>query len=84
MVKLTRGIEYFNDHHEEAINYISTELDYSADDAREWLKTVEFEADVTNPGDSSIVKTAQLLAKAGLMDPEKADNAPVDMIQRVR
>lgn len=45
--KLNLGIKYFGEHQVEAVEYISTELDYSAEDAREWLKTVKFAEDVS-------------------------------------
>ena len=44
--KLNQGTKYFVEHQDEAVEYISTELDYSAEDAREWLKTVEFASNV--------------------------------------
>ena len=40
--KLNLGVRYFEEHGEEAVEYISKELDYSAEDAREWLGTVRF------------------------------------------
>ena len=44
---INEGIAYFNAHHDEAVEHISTNLDYSAQDARAWLKTVTFIDDVT-------------------------------------
>jgi ABC-type nitrate/sulfonate/bicarbonate transport system substrate-binding protein len=66
--KLNQGVAHFNANKEEAVEYISTHLDYSADDARAWLKTVEFEQDVTIPGTKDIEKTVEILGKAGLLD----------------
>ncbi|TVY85880.1 hypothetical protein LAWI1_G006969, partial [Lachnellula willkommii] len=40
--KLDLGIQYFETHLEEAVQYISGTLDYSEGDAREWLQTVRF------------------------------------------
>ncbi|TVY12894.1 hypothetical protein LARI1_G008443, partial [Lachnellula arida] len=40
--KLDLGIQYFEAHPEEAVQYISGTLDYSEGDAREWLQTVRF------------------------------------------
>lgn len=34
--KLNQGVEYFLCHQEEAVTHISSELDYSREDAREW------------------------------------------------
>jgi hypothetical protein len=42
MDKLDLGVKYFEDNREEAVKYISEQLDYSVDDAREWMATVSF------------------------------------------
>lgn len=65
--KLNLGIKYFEDHREEAVQYISTELDYSAEDAREWLKTVKFAEDVRGVRGSVVQETASVLKKAGVL-----------------
>lgn len=65
--KLDKGIRYFEKNHQEAIKYISTNLDYSEEDAREWLKTVRF-ANKTKGVDVSVVeKTVSVLGKAGVL-----------------
>lgn len=65
--KLDRGIRHFNENKEEAVKYISTELDYSEEDAREWLKTVRF-PEHTAGVDGAVVKdTVQVLRKAGVL-----------------
>lgn len=65
--KLNRGTKYFVEHSEESVEYISTELDYSEADAREWLKTVEFSSDVKGVDLSVIQKTVEVLKKAGVI-----------------
>ena len=65
--KLNLGIKYFEDHREEAVQYISTELDYSAEDAREWLKTVKFAEDVRGVRGNVVQETASVLKKAGVL-----------------
>ncbi len=65
--KLNMGIEYFNNHYEEAVEYISTRLDYSAEDAKEWLKTVRFAVDVKGVRESVVEDTVAVLRKAGLI-----------------
>lgn len=62
--KLNQGIEYFEGHQEQAVEYISTHLDYSADDAREWLKTVRFTRDVKGVSGSVVEETVKVLRKA--------------------
>ena len=65
--KIDKGVEHFNAHHDEAVKYISTELDYSEEDAREWLKTVRF-ATKTRGVDTNVVeKTVDILKKAGVL-----------------
>ena len=65
--KLNLGVEYFNAHHDEAVAYISTELDYSAADAKEWLKTVKFASDVKGVKSSVVAETVEVLRKAGVL-----------------
>jgi len=65
--KLDQGIEYFRGHHDEAVQYISTELDYSEEDAREWLKTVKF-SDKTEGLNPDVVSSCmRVLWKAGVL-----------------
>lgn len=68
--KLNLGTRYFEDHQEEAVQYISTELDYSAQDAREWLKTVKFAKDVRGVRESVVQETVTVLKKAGVLGQE--------------
>ena len=65
--KLDQGIAYFGDHHDEAVQYISTHLDYSEADAREWLKTVRF-ATKTEGVDLDVVRGCiGILRQAGVL-----------------
>lgn len=65
--KIDQGVKYFEANHEEAVKYISTELDYSEADAREWLKTVQF-AEKTRGVDLKVIqKTVGILEKAGVL-----------------
>ncbi len=65
--KLNLGIKYFEEHNEEAVDYISSELDYSAEDAREWLKTVRFAGDVRGVRGSVVLETVKVLEKARVL-----------------
>ena len=49
------------------MKYISTELDYPEEDAREWLKTVRFAQDVRGVDKGVIEKTVEVLSKAGVL-----------------
>lgn len=65
--KLDKGIEHFRGNQEEAVRFISTNLDYSEEDAREWLKTVRF-ADKTEGVDGKVVGSCvAALQKAGVL-----------------
>lgn len=65
--KLDQGIKYFNENQEEAITYISTELDYSEEDAREWMKTVRFPLKTAGVDIKVITNTVGVLRKAGVL-----------------
>ncbi|QDS68816.1 hypothetical protein FKW77_006260 [Venturia effusa] len=65
---INKGVEYFLGHQDEAVEYISTELDYSKEDAVEWLKTVKFSNDVKGADEKVIQKTVDILDKAGVLD----------------
>lgn len=68
--KLNKGTKYFLGHQDEAVEYISTELDYSVEDAREWLKTVEFASNVRGVDTNVIKKTVEVLKKSGVIGEE--------------
>ena len=67
MGKLNQGIEYFNRHQDEAVTCISTELDYTKEDAEEWLKTVGFVGDVRGVERSTVKNVIATLQKAGVL-----------------
>ena len=69
---INRGIEHFNGHQDEAVEYISTHLDYSKEDATSWLETVRFPKDVKGVDEGVIGKTIDILSKAGVLDAGKA------------
>ncbi|KAK4239545.1 hypothetical protein C8A03DRAFT_42864 [Achaetomium macrosporum] len=81
--KLNLGIKHFNEHKEEAVQYISTELDYSAEDAREWLKTVRFPERTQGVDEQVISNCVDVLCKAGLLPVGKGVNA-AQMIAKQR
>lgn len=66
---INQGIVHFNAHHQEAVEYISTNLDYSPEDAAAWIKTVQFNEDVSQVDKHVVVdNTIQVLQKAGVLD----------------
>lgn len=67
LAKINKGVRHFEQNQEEAVAYISTKLDYSEEDAREWLKTVRFAQDVRGVDREVVVKTVGILQKAGVL-----------------
>lgn len=65
--KINKGVKHFEENQEEAVEYISTKLDYSEEDAREWLKTVRFAKDVRGVDSKVVDKTVSILQKAGVL-----------------
>ncbi|CAK7225359.1 hypothetical protein SBRCBS47491_005861 [Sporothrix bragantina] len=65
--KLDQGIAHFNANPEESVKYISTALDYSEEDAREWLKTVRFPEHTSGVSLSTIENCISILQKAGVL-----------------
>lgn len=67
---VNQGIEYFNHHIDEAVDYIASNLDYSAEDARQWTKTVQFNDKVGQTPldwDKIVVKTTNVLKDANVL-----------------
>lgn len=81
--KLDKGIAHFQENKEEAVQYISTELDYSEEDAREWLKTVRFPSRTQGVDVSVVENTVAVLRKAGVLASGKGMEAS-SMIARRR
>ena len=65
--KIDKGVAYLDQHHKETIDYIGTELDYSKEDAAEWLKTVRFASRTEGVNISVVEKTVEVLKKAGVL-----------------
>lgn len=81
--KLDQGIKHFGENKQEAVDYISTELDYSAEDAQEWMKTVRFPTHTQGVQLEVIEKTVGILRKAGVLVEGKGI-APAPMIAKQR
>lgn len=75
---VNEGVKYFNEHLAEAVKWIAGNLDYSEEDAREWLKTVKFSKDCGVVEKEVVEKTLGILKKAGVV---KGDQVQVaDMV----
>jgi hypothetical protein len=69
--KINKGIKHFEGNKQEAVEYISTKLDYSEEDATEWLKTVHFSQNVIGVEGKAVQDTVSILKTAGVVE-EKA------------
>ncbi|KAI7631763.1 hypothetical protein KC322_g22752 [Hortaea werneckii] len=69
--KINRGRLYYEEHAEEAVEHITSTMKYSKEDAKAWMKTVQFTKDVRGVDPGVVDKTVSLLRKAGVLD-EKA------------
>ena len=65
--QIDQGIEHFEKNQGEAVEYISTQLDYSREDATEWLKTVKFAKGVKGVKREVVESTIGTLRKAGVL-----------------
>ncbi|KAK8062368.1 hypothetical protein PG997_014465 [Apiospora hydei] len=65
--KLDQGVKYFGEHQDEAVEYISTALDYSKEDATEWLKTVQFATETAGVNIKVVDNCISILRKAGVL-----------------
>jgi len=79
---IDKGVAYFKEHQDEAVQYISTSLDYSEEDAREWLKTVTFAEKVKGVDEGVIEKTIEILKKAGVIEGGEAKVSSMVAISR--
>lgn len=79
LAKINKGVKHFEENQEEAVQYISTKLDYSEEDAREWLKTVRFANDVRGVNNEVVGKTVGILQKAGVLDEEVDHSAMIGL-----
>lgn len=77
--KINKGIKHFEENQGEAVEYISTKLDYSEEDAKEWLKTVRFPKDVRGVDNAVVQKTVRILQKAGVLGGEVSEQDMVGL-----
>lgn len=73
--KLDQGVKYFGEHQDEAVEYISTALDYSKEDATEWLKTVRFCTETAGVDVKVVENCIAILRKAGVLKEGKGMQA---------
>jgi hypothetical protein len=76
LAALDRGVAHFEANQDEAVQYISTELDYSREDAQAWLRTVKFARNTAGVKQSVVDLTIGILRRANVLvdtrDPEES------------
>jgi ABC-type nitrate/sulfonate/bicarbonate transport system substrate-binding protein len=77
--KINKGVKHFEENQEEAVQYISTKLDYSEEDTREWMKGVKFAKDVRGVSSEVVDKTVGILQKAGVLGEEVDRSAMIGL-----
>ncbi|KAI1327744.1 hypothetical protein F5Y16DRAFT_184803 [Xylariaceae sp. FL0255] len=80
--KLDQGIKHFEANKEEAVKYISTELDYSQENATEWLKTVRFAQGTEGVKAGVIENCITTLCKAGVLTEGRGMSAETMMARK--
>ncbi|KAL8709521.1 MAG: hypothetical protein Q9220_005763 [cf. Caloplaca sp. 1 TL-2023] len=68
--KINQGIEYFETHVEESVEFITREMDYEEEDAREWIRGVRFAKDVRGVRRETMEMVVSTLKKAGVVKEE--------------
>jgi len=65
--RINQGVQHYESHKDEAVEYITSAMHYSREDALEWMKTVQFVQDVHGVKTSMVDNTASILRKAGVL-----------------
>lgn len=74
LLAVNEGIEYFNAHHDEAVSHIIANLDYNEQDARAWLKTVEFVPNTLEVNQQKILHNTISILKSAEVLEEGSEN----------
>ncbi|KAK5119885.1 hypothetical protein LTR85_007211 [Meristemomyces frigidus] len=65
--KISKGVQYYLEHPEEAVEHITSTMKYSKEDAEAWMETVRFADNVHGVDPGMVDNTADLLRKAGVL-----------------
>jgi hypothetical protein len=66
--KLNEGVKYYLEKEEEAVSHITSTMEYSKDDAKEWMGTVKFAQNVKGVKTGVVDDVVKILRKAGVLD----------------
>ncbi|KAI5365143.1 hypothetical protein Slin15195_G046810 [Septoria linicola] len=82
MQRINDGVQYYRENKAEAIDHITTNMEYSKEDALEWMKTVRFPEDVRGVSASTVDQTAAILRKAGVLTDEAGGSEHMIIVGR--
>lgn len=80
--KLDQGIQHYLGNTEEAVQHITSVMEYSDEDAREWMRGVRFASSTAGVDSNMVAKTIGVLQKANVLN-DKA-GGPETMITQAR
>ncbi|CAK4030922.1 Hypothetical predicted protein [Lecanosticta acicola] len=80
--KINAGVRHYRENREEAVEYITSTMHYSKEDALEWMKTVRFAEDVKGVKASMVDHTIGILRKAGVLDESAGGSEHMIHIQK--
>jgi hypothetical protein len=66
--KLNEGVKYYLEKEDEAVSHITSTMEYSKDDAKEWMGTVKFAQKVKGVKTGVVDDVVKILRKAGVLD----------------
>jgi hypothetical protein len=66
--KLNEGVKYYLEKEAEAVSHITSTMEYSREDAKEWMGTVKFAQDVRGVKTAVVDDVVRILRKAGVLD----------------
>ena len=66
--KLNKGVKYYLEKEDEAVSHITSTMEYSKDDAKEWMGTVKFAQNVKGVKTGVVDDVVKILRKAGVLD----------------
>ena len=78
--KLNEGVKYYLEKEDEAVSHITSTMEYSREDAKEWMGTVKFAPDVKGVKTGVVDDVVKILRKAGVLDEQSG--AGEEMIAR--
>lgn len=80
--RINDGVHHYKENPEEALHHITSTMEYSREDAKQWMKTVKFADDVRGVSASTVDDTVSVLRKAGVLTEEAGGSEDMVIIGR--